>query len=268
MSKGHVLFVEDDVDVADTLRIYFTLKDYEVTLAKTGGEGLEQCRRKLPHVIVLDIMLPDMDGYEVCKRLRTHRRTSHVPIIFLTQKDERMDKIAGLSLGADDYVTKPFDMEELSLRVHGAIQRAARDSLTNPTTGLPGNRLIEEQTRALQRKSEWGVLRITIEHLKAFSDKYGFIAGNEVLRFTALLMSETVEELGTLDDFIGHTGWGDFIIISAAGYAKALAQALSERFKAQAEAFYDVKDRSSGCVLLNDQRYPLMTLAIELVLSE
>jgi DNA-binding response OmpR family regulator len=268
MSKGHVLFVEDDVDVADTLRIYFTIKEYEVTIAKTGGEGLEQCRRKLPHVIVLDIMLPDMDGYEVCKRLRSHRRTSHVPIIFLTQKDERMDKIAGLSLGADDYVTKPFDMEELRLRVHGALQRAARDSLTNAVTGLPGNKLIEEQTRILQRKPEWGVLRITIEHLKAFSDKYGFIAGNEVLRFAALLMSEVVEELGTPDDFIGHTGWGDFIIISAASQAKAVAKVLAERFKIRAEAFYDVRDRHSGYLLLGDQRYPLMTLAIELVLSE
>ena len=126
MSKGHVLFVEDDVDVADTLRIYFTLKDYEVTIAKTGGEGLDQCRRKLPHVIVLDIMLPDMDGYEVCRRLRSHRRTSHVPIIFLTQKDERTDKIAGLSLGADDYVTKPFGMRELLARIHAVLRRAEK----------------------------------------------------------------------------------------------------------------------------------------------
>jgi len=102
-------------------------------------------------------MLPDMDGYDVCRKLRGSLRTSHIPIIFLTQKDERSDKIHGLELGADDYITKPFDVEELKLKVKNAIDRAAYESLTNPTTGLPSGQLIEELLRQLIRRDDWGI---------------------------------------------------------------------------------------------------------------
>ena len=131
MSKGRILVVEDDFDISNMLRIYFQSQDFEVTVAPRGGEALELCRRQLPHVIVLDIMLPEMDGYEVCRRLRSNLRTSHVPIIFLTQRDERSDKIAGLELGADDYITKPFDIEELRLRVQSSIRRGDESQQPN-----------------------------------------------------------------------------------------------------------------------------------------
>src|SRR5512139_2090912 len=117
MSKGRLLVVEDDYDVSNMLRIYFDAQGYETTVATRGEEALEVCRRKLPSLVVLDILLPDINGYEVCRQLRRNARTSHIPIIFLTQKDERSDQIAGLEMGADDYITKPFDLELLLLRV-------------------------------------------------------------------------------------------------------------------------------------------------------
>src|SRR5512136_2451662 len=184
MSKGRILVVEDDSDISNMLRIYFSAQGYEVIVSGRGNDALERTRKQLPSVIVLDIMLPDIDGYEVCTRLRRALRTSHVPIIFLTQKDERSDRIAGLELGADDYITKPFDIEELRLRVQGAQRRAVRENLTNPTTGLPSGKLIEEQLRSLMRKKGWALLYIGISHLEPFNDKYGFVAGDEVLRFT------------------------------------------------------------------------------------
>src|SRR5512136_2808675 len=216
MAKGRILVVEDDTDISNMLRIYFTSQGYEVMTTVRGGEALDRCKQQLPHVIVLDIMLPDIDGYEVCTRLRTNLRTSHIPIIFLTQKDERSDKIAGLELGADDYITKPFDIEELRLRVQNAQRRAERESLTNPTTGLPSGKLIEEQLRLLMRKADWGLLYIGLPGLEAFSDMYGFVAGDEVLRFAALVMGEAVDQLGSSEDFIGHVGGDDYIIITAA----------------------------------------------------
>src|SRR5512136_1279648 len=151
MSKGRILIVEDDNDISNMLRIYFSAQGYEVTVAGRGNEALERTRKQLPNVIVLDIMLPDIDGYEVCTRLRRTLRTSHVPIIFLTQKDERSDRIAGLELGADDYITKPFDIEELRLRVSNAIARQERENSLDPRTGLPSGRLIEEQLRRMIR---------------------------------------------------------------------------------------------------------------------
>ncbi|MCK5315396.1 MAG: response regulator, partial [Anaerolineales bacterium] len=109
MGKARLLVVEDDFDIANMLRIYFTGQQYDVDIAPRGSDALEKTRQNLPHLIILDIMLPDIDGFEVCRILRTNSRTSHVPIIFLTQKDERSDKLQGLELGADDYITKPFD---------------------------------------------------------------------------------------------------------------------------------------------------------------
>ncbi|MCZ7670766.1 MAG: response regulator [Chloroflexi bacterium] len=147
MSNGRILIVEDDYDISNMLRIFFSNEGYQVEIAARGNDALEKCRRKLPDLIVLDIMLPDMDGYEVCRAMRTTTRTSHIPIIFLTQKDDRSDRIAGLELGADDYITKPFDIEELKLRVRTSIRIHQRQNMTNPTTGLPSSRLIEEQLR-------------------------------------------------------------------------------------------------------------------------
>jgi DNA-binding response OmpR family regulator len=101
MNKHRLLIVEDDFDIATMLQIYFSSLGYEINLAPRGSDALEKTRQKMPHLIVLDIMLPDVDGYEVCRCLRTQPRTSHIPIIFLTQKDERSDKIQGLELGAE-----------------------------------------------------------------------------------------------------------------------------------------------------------------------
>jgi len=272
MAKGRILVVEDDNDIANMLRIYFTSQGYEVVVTPRGGEALDRCRQQLPHVIVLDIMLPDIDGYEVCSRLRTNLRTSHIPIIFLTQKDERSDKIAGLELGADDYITKPFDIEELRLRVQNAQRRAERESLTNPTTGLPSGKLIEEQLRLLMRKKNWGLLYVGLPGIEAFNDVYGFVAGDEVLRFAALIMGEIVDQLGTTEDFIGHVGGDDFIIITLNDKATALAEALAKRFNAEVGTHYDFVARQRGYVTYRDrmgqeQRAPLMTMAIGLISS-
>src|SRR5512140_1211033 len=174
MGKARLLVVEDDIDIGNMLKIYFGGMDYEVDVAVRGSDALEKTRQVLPHLIILDIMLPDIDGYEVCRRLRTNMRTSHIPVIFLTQRDERSDRLQGLELGADDYITKPFDIEELKLRVQGAIRRSEREALTDPRSGLPAGRLIEEQLRSTIRKSGWAYMDIRINYFDQFKDVYGF----------------------------------------------------------------------------------------------
>lgn len=267
MSSGRLLIVEDDIDISNMLHIYFTGQDYEVDTALRGSDALEKTRQNLPHLIVLDIMLPDIDGFEVCRILRTNTRTSHVPIIFLTQKDERSDKLQGLELGADDYVTKPFDIEELKLRVQRAIERAEQQSLTDPRSGLPSGRLIEEQLRRIIRLENWSYLDIRINHFNAFNDVYGFVAGDDVLRFTAILLGEIVDELGTLDDFIGHTGGENFIIITTEQAAPAIRVKIQERFNTEVLSHCSFIDREQGYILSpgsdgEDEKAPLMTVSI------
>ena len=192
MANSRLLIVEDDVDISNMLEAYFSGLDFDVDVAHRGAEALEKTRRNLPDLIVLDILLPDIDGYEVCRSLRKNTLTSRIPVIFLTQKDERGDRLQGLELGADDYITKPFDIEELRLRVLGAIRRAERENLTDPRSGLPAGRLIEEQLRRIIRQEDWALLDVRINHLETFREVYGFVAGDNVLRFTAMLLKDAI----------------------------------------------------------------------------
>lgn len=267
MSKTRLLIVEDDFDLANMLRIFFNGMQYEVDIAPRGSAALEKTRQNLPHLIILDIMLPDIDGFEVCRELRTHTRTSHVPIIFLTQKDERRDKLQGLELGADDYITKPFDIEELKLRVQRAITRAELQSLTDPRSGLPAGRLIEEQLRRVIRQEDWALMDVRLIHFEAFREVYGFVAGDDVLRFTAMLINEVIDQAGTPDDFIAHPGSNNFIIITDQDHAQDIRSTLKERFREEIHSHYNFMDRDQGFIVTADERgenikHPLMTLAI------
>jgi CheY-like chemotaxis protein len=273
MGKGRILVVEDDIDISKMLRIYFDSQGYDVLIANRGNEALDMCRTKLPNVVVLDIQLPDIDGYEICRILRSNTRTSYVPIIFLTQKDERSDKIAGLELGADDYITKPFDIEELKLRVEGAIRRSMREALTHPVTNLPAGKLIEEQLKAIKEATDpWTLLYFGIRNIYAFREVVGPIPVNEVLIFLADIMRETVEANGSLNDFIGQASDNDFIIITTSAAAPAICKTVRQRFDQESEVFYPFSIRERGKVVYRDvdgveRESDLMRLVVGVVSS-
>lgn len=268
MSKGRILVVEDDFDISNMLRIYFSGQGYEVQVAPRGGDALSMTRKQLPDLIMLDIMLPDMNGYDVCRELRTTTRTKHVPIIFLTQRDERSDKIIGLELGADDYVTKPFDIEELKLRVQNAITAAKRQVNLDPKSQLPTGSLIEDHLRNLMREEQqWAYLDVKINTFDQFREVYGFVAGDEVIRFMAMALREVVDDIGTPDDFIGHPGSDNFIIITHAEDTKKVQNRLHDRFGEGIKQHYSFIDRERGYILVPDsngteKQVELMSLAI------
>jgi PleD family two-component response regulator len=191
-----------------------------------------------------------------------------VPIIFLTQKDERSDKIAGLELGADDYITKPFDIEELRLRVQGSIRRARNTNLSNPITGLPSGKQIEEQLRGLMRLDAWALLYIGINHLDPFRDKEGFLAGDEVLRDLSQMMGETVDEYGTPNDFIGHRGGDDFVVITTSEQGPIVRDRIVARFNESVGTHYNFIDRENKYITVDGKQSPLMSLSVGLVLPE
>lgn len=271
MSKNRLLVVEDDHDISNMLHIYFSGLGYDVEIAPRGGDALEKTRQIMPHLIILDIMLPDIDGYEVCKRLRMNTRTSHIPIIFLTQKDERSDKLQGLELGADDYITKPFDIDELRLRVQNAIARSERESLTDAQSGLPSGRLIEDQIRKIIREKNWALLDIRINQLDSFKEAYGFIASNDVLRFTGMFLGDVLDEVGTEKfDFIGHAGGDNFVIIADYPVAAVLRDKLISKFTEMIKTHYNFIDRDKGYLTVQKPdgtkvQTPLMTLSVGMV---
>lgn len=274
MGKGRILVVEDDLDISKMLRIYFDSQGYEVLVANRGNEALDICRVKVPNVVVLDIQLPDVDGYEVCRNLRGNTRTSYVPIIFLTQKDERSDKIAGLELGADDYVTKPFDIEELKLRVEGAIRRSQREALTHPVTNLPAGKLIEDQLKKVKDSDHaWSLLYFGVRHVDAFKEAVGFSHVNEVLIFLADIIRETIEAAGTMNDFIGQASDNDFIVITTSEKAPEICKKVMRRFDSESDVFYPFPIREAGKVRYVDidgvtQESDFMKIAVGVVESK
>jgi len=214
--------------------------------------------------------LPDIDGYEVCRNLRTNMRTNHIPVIFLTQKDERSDKLQGLELGADDYITKPFDIEELKLRVQGAIKRSERESLTDPRSGRPAGRLIEDQLRRIIREKSWALLDAKVNNFEPFKDVYGFVTGDDVLRFTSILIGEVVDELGSTTDFIGHAGGDNFIIITSEEKSASIKARIKQRFNAEVQSHYNFMDRQQGFMQApaadgTTSNVPFMTMSVGVV---
>jgi PleD family two-component response regulator len=243
---------------------------YEIETAYKGGEALEKTQSNLPDLIILDINLPDFDGYEVCRQLRGKMRTSNIPIIFLTQRDERSDRLQGLELGADDYVTKPFDFDELKLRVQGAIRRAERERLTDPRTGLPSGRLIEEQLREVIQTADWAYLDISINEFESFSEVYGFVAADDALRFTSMLINDVLETAERKGDFLGHTGGKNFVVITSSEKSKALKNTLKGKFATDIQSQYSFTDRNNGFIQVPDkngivEKKPFMTFSIGIV---
>ncbi len=265
MPETRLLLVEDDYDLAEMLVMYFTTQDYQVFHADSGELGIEMARSKYPQVILLDVMMPDIDGYETCRRLRQTSLTRYIPIIFLTQRDERANKVKGLELGADDYVTKPFDVEELRLRIQSVIRRATQESLHEHRTGLPTAALVEEELNRREKAgTDYADLRFVIKGFKAYCDIYGFLAGNEVFAFTARIMREAVSAGGTVDDFIGLLG-DEFVILTGKTTADSLCDTIMKRFADGIKTYYAFSDVEREGLLLNpgtpqEKIAPLMKL--------
>lgn len=241
--KSKILVVEDDLDVAEMLNAYFRAQGYEVFTVNWGEDGVRACQTVNPDLVVLDIRLPDIDGYEVARRLRTDRRTQDVPIIFLTEKRDREDRLHGLELGADDYITKPFDVQELRLRVRNALRRATQGSLNNPVSGLPDGAVVDEKLDEMLQLDKWSLILVSILNLDVFRDVYGFVASDDVLRAISLMIHNAMREGDDSDEFLGHLTPTDFVLIVSPGNMSALQSRIRKRLEQSLDYFYPIKDR-------------------------
>ncbi|MCW8129878.1 MAG: response regulator [Planctomycetota bacterium] len=134
MGKENILVVEDEEDIQELVRYNLAKEGYPVNTVDSGEEGLKQARAKRPDLIILDLMLPGMDGLEVCKLLKNEPKTQHIPIVMLTAKGEESDVVSGLELGADDYITKPFSPKVLIARIRAVLRRRSKESSEKRST--------------------------------------------------------------------------------------------------------------------------------------
>jgi hypothetical protein len=212
-------------------------------------------------------MLPDMDGFDVCKVLRTTTLTKYIPITFLTQRDARADKVAGLELGADDYVTKPFDVEELRLRIQGSLRRSTREQLHDPRTGLPTSALVTEMRDAVMALPGLKQLNIQLIGLEAFREKYGFVAGDEALAFVGQTLSEAITKSGTPNDVAGILADDRYIVYTFCADLNTFTDSLVNNFAAGAKKLYNFADSEQGYLVVSEvegseHHVPLMHLVV------
>ncbi len=247
VGKGsRLLLVEDDLDISEMLQAYFNIQGYDIQTAVLGEDAVRLCQENLPDLVLLDINLPDINGYEVCRRLKEDLRTSNVPVIFVSQRSRQADKIHGLRMGGDDYITKPFNFDELRLRIQNTLTRSRYRRQVDPFTGRPSGSLIEEQLKGLLLRTGWALLYVGIDDFDLFSDTYGFLSINRILNFVATILQQTVNRLGSGEDFVGHVGKGDFVIITHAAHAEEIAQAIKKRFREAVEAIYQTPKKPTA----------------------
>ena len=250
-SKAKILIVEDDPDVAEMLNAYFGVQGYEVFTANWGEDGVKTAQTEQPDLVILDIRLPDIDGYEVARRLRSDRRTNTIPIIFLTEKRGRADRLHGLELGADDYITKPFDVQELRLRVRNSLERKGQGSLTNPVSGLPEGALVTEHIEECIKKNQQSLLLISLENLQAFRELYGFVASDDVMRAVSLMVINAMREVDSSDSFLGHITATEFVLSVAPTSLVALNDKIINRLEQSLDYFYPIRDRDQASTSSN-----------------
>jgi diguanylate cyclase (GGDEF)-like protein len=263
-----ILVVDDDPDIARFVEVNLRSVGYDVVVAGDGEEALRKAEEMRPDLVLLDVMMPRIDGFEVAQRLRRNPRTASTNIIMLTAKALSSDKVLGLTAGADDYIIKPFDPIELLARVKTTLRRAKDMRNLSPLTGLPGNiRIQDEIQRKVDDEVPFGVLYCDLDHFKAYNDHYGFVRGDRVIVSTSRILQEVVEEYARSDGFVGHVGGDDFVVVLPPEVAQQAAARICQRFDGEIPSFYDREDLDRGYVEVEDrqgvlQRFGLVAISV------
>lgn len=261
-----ILIADDDPDILRFVELNLTLEGFEVVTASDGEQALSLAREHLPSLVILDVMMPKLDGYEVCQQLRDDGRTNHMSIIMLTAKVMSADKVLGLTAGADDYISKPFDPMELVARVKTTLRRTREIRAVSPLTGFPGNMQIDEQLqRHVEAGDDFAVLWLDLDNFKAFNDRYGFSEGDKAILYLARLLREVTGPYP--DSFLGHIGGDDFVLISRSVDATTLCEQLVVGFDRDVASLYEPEDAARGSITVkdrlgNERAFELLSLSI------
>jgi len=272
-SPYRILVVDDEPHIVQILRFTLERAGYQVSTAENGQVALERIEELAPNLVILDIMMPIMDGYEVCRRMREDFKMSQIPVIMLSAKGDLPERVKGLEGGANDYLIKPYSNDELLLRVRNVLEWNIKQKEANPLTGLPGNTAIERELKSrINRSQPYAFLYIDIDNFKGFNDYYGYQKGDEIISYLAGILSRAVERLGSKDDFIGHIGGDDFVLVTDPTRAEFMAKFIIDEFDKGAlfllndndvkRGYFEVKNRQGEVA-----RISLMSITIALVVS-
>jgi diguanylate cyclase (GGDEF)-like protein len=264
-----ILVVDDEVDIAQVLHINLEAEGFEVAIANDPHQALEEAQRFRPDLVLLDINMPGMDGLQVTRLLRSDALTASTSIILLTAKASVDDRLVGLASGADDYITKPFDIEEVLSRVRAALRRSHQLRGVSPLTALPGNFEILRQLHNLlgEEGPAFALIHVDLDNFKAYNDHYGFIRGDEAIRATGELLMAELGRVAERPRFLGHVGGDDFAVIVPAASAEEVAEHIIVAFDKLVPSLYDAEDveRQAVEIIGRDgvlRQWPLLTVSL------
>jgi diguanylate cyclase (GGDEF)-like protein len=272
MSK--ILIVDDEPTIVELLEEHLRSEGYETRHAFSGEEALQLLENDVPDLVLLDLMLPGMDGYEVCRLMQKDSRLNHIPVIMLTARSAVPNKVLGYQRGADDYVVKPFDPDELSVRVRAQLHHLYHDRISE-VTGLAGSEQVEQQIkeRTAQTDKPWAIMYVDIENFNVYNETYSFLEGDELLKMSGRVLTQAVEQEGGPDSFVGHVGGDQFAVVTTPDRVEAIKSAAQSLFDEHAPDFYSPTDREQGYMVnINRQgllsRTPLCKLTFDVVTSQ
>jgi diguanylate cyclase (GGDEF)-like protein len=271
LKKYRVLVVDDEEHIRKIVRFQLEKAGYIVDGAEDGLQALKAVDACPPDLVLLDLMMPNMDGYEVCRRLKSNYQTNHIPVIMVTAKADLENKLQGFEDGANDYIAKPFAVSELLVRVKNVLQWSQLQRQANPLTGLPGNLSIEKELeRRLKVEGRFVFMYADVDNFKAFNDYYGYRRGDDAIKLTAEILIEAVKACGDEDDFIGHVGGDDFVLITTPDTCDAIASRIVKTFDERIVRLLDKEDIGRGFIEVVNRkgtvdRFPLLTMTIAVV---
>ncbi len=271
MTKEKILVIDDSLTVCEILKAALSDSGFEVTIANDGEEGLKKAFEERPNMVIVDVQMPKLNGYEVVERMRKEVLTTYIPIMMLTGSEGEYHEIKGLSLGIDYYATKPFKPEIIVARVKALLQRSKFTISVNPLTMLPGNVSIDkEATNRISSGLPFAVFYVDLNNFKSFNDYYGFNDGDEVIKHTAKIMLDVVGKHGNNNDFVGHIGGDDFIIVSTPDKVASICENIIADFDSTIPSFYNEEDKKRGHILVKNrknelEKFPIMSISIGVV---
>ena len=269
--RERILVVDDDPDILQFVRMNLELEGFETRTAESGQEGLAMAKEQPPDLILLDVMMPGMDGLTVLKHLRTNPATANCPVIILTAKVLADDRVRALDLGADDYVAKPFELSELLARIRSVLRRSQQMRDLSPLTGLPGNfRISRELEDRVSNPGGFALVYADLDHFKAFNDHYGFMCGDTVIKFAAQCLLDAAADIGDEMIFVGHIGGDDFVAILTPPDAEQFCISVVDKYDSGILEFYDTSDSLQGYIEVKDRRgerhaFPISSISMGVV---
>lgn len=250
-----ILVVDDEPGIVEILEEHLQSEGYDTCHAFSGEEALASLAKFVPDLVILDVMLPGMDGYEVCRLMQADVRLNHIPVIMLTAQSATPNRVMGYQRGADDYITKPFEPDELSVRVRAQLHHLYHDTVSE-LTGLPGVEAVEKKIAEVLANdpSEWEIIYVDIANFSAYNESYSYVEGDEMIETAALaLKSAVLSRNGASSpyegDFVGHTGGDKFAIVVHTSRAEKVMETAQHIFSDAINDFYTPADSKQGHIV-------------------